>query len=123
MSRIQNAVISSVKTALGWVPAQWLPGGTPDPLIQRRAAIGRQDSRLDGPVKVGGQARFAAEVAMDRLSYATLVHSTVTHGRITRPDTAPAEAAPGGIPVLTHRNKPRNGTIPTHSGKKERAGG
>src|SRR3546814_11854930 len=105
MSRLQKAGIASVKTALGWVPAQWLPGGTPDPLIQRRVAIGRQDSRLDGPVKVGGQARFAAEVAMDRLSYATLVHSTVTHGRIPRLDPAAPEAAPGGLPVMTQDRK------------------
>src|SRR5262249_29167155 len=111
MSRMQNAVIGSVKTVLGWVPAQWLPGGTPDPLIQRRAAIGRQASRLDGPAKVRGQARFAAEVAMDRLSYASLVHSTVTRGRITRLETTAAEAAPGVILVMTHRNMPRIGTL------------
>jgi len=107
MSRIQNTLIESVKTVLGWVPAQWLPGGKPDPLIERRAAIGRQASRLDGPAKVSGEARFAAEVAMDRLSYASLVHSTVTRGRITRLETAAAEAAPGVILVLTHRNMPR----------------
>ena len=107
MSRIQNAVIESVKTVLGWVPAQWLPGGTPDPLIERRAAIGRQASRQDGPAKVRGEARFAAEVAMDRLTYASLVHGTVTRGRITRLETAAAEAAPGVILVLTHRNMPR----------------
>lgn len=111
MSRMQNAVIESVKTVLGWVPAQWLPGGTPDPLIQRRAAIGRQASRLDGPEKVRGEARFAAEVAMDRLCYASLVHSTVTRGRITRLDTATAEAAPGVILVMTHRNMLRIGTL------------
>ena len=51
MSRIQNTLVESVKTVLGWVPAEWLPGGKPDPLIQRRAAIGRQASRLDGPQK------------------------------------------------------------------------
>lgn len=111
MSRVQNAVVDSVKTVLGWVPAQWLPGGTPDPLIQRRAAIGRQDSRLDGPEKVRGQARFAAEVAMDRLTYASLVHSPVTRGRITRLDTAGAEAAPGVILVMTYRNMPRVGPL------------
>jgi xanthine dehydrogenase YagR molybdenum-binding subunit len=112
MSTAQNILIESVKTVLGWVPAQWLPGGTPDPLIQRRAAIGRQDSRLDGPEKVTGQARFAAEVALDRLSYASLVHSTVTRGRITRLDTAAADAAPGVILVMTYRNMPRLGTLP-----------
>lgn len=111
MSTVQNLLIESVKTVLGWVPAQWLPGGTPDPLIQRRAAVGRQDSRLDGPEKVRGQARFAAEVPMDRLSYASLVHSTVTRGRITRLDTAAAEAAPGVILVMTYRNMPRIGTL------------
>jgi len=112
MSRMQNAVISSVKTALGLVPAQWLPGGTPDPLIQRRVAIGRQDSRLDGPEKVRGDARFAAEVEMEHLTYASLLHSTVTRGRITRIETAAAEAAPGVILVLTYRNMPRISTIP-----------
>jgi xanthine dehydrogenase YagR molybdenum-binding subunit len=112
MSRMQNAVISSVKTALGWVPAQWLPGGTPDPLIGRSAAIGRQDSRLDGPDKVSGRARFAAEFGMETLSYATLVHSTISRGRIAHLDTAAAEAAPGVILVLSHRNMPRIGTVP-----------
>lgn len=112
MSKAQNAIISSVRTVMGWVPAQWLPGGTPDPLIERRAAIGRQASRLDGPLKVAGAARFAAEVAMDRLCYATLVHSPVTRGRITRLDTSAAEAAPGVILVMTHRTMPRIGTLP-----------
>ncbi|MEG3152922.1 xanthine dehydrogenase family protein molybdopterin-binding subunit [Sphingomonas sp. ZT3P38] len=112
MSRVQNVVIGSVRTVLGWVPAQWLPGGSPDPLIDRRAAIGRQASRLDGPVKVTGQARFAAEVAMEGLSYATLVHSPVTRGRITRLDTSAAEAAAGVILVMTYRNMPRIGSVP-----------
>ena len=107
MSRIQNTLVESVKTVLGWVPAEWLPGGKPDPLIQRRAAIGRQASRLDGPQKARGEARFAAEVAMEGLCYASLVHSTVTRGRITRLETAAAEAAPGVILVMTHRNMPR----------------
>lgn len=111
MSRMQNAVVESVKTVLGWVPAQWLPGGTPDPLIQRRGAIGRQASRLDGPEKVRGEARFAAEVAIDRLCYASLVHSTVTRGRITRLDTVAAAAAPGVILVMTYRNMPRIGSL------------
>ncbi|WP_336971078.1 xanthine dehydrogenase family protein molybdopterin-binding subunit [Sphingobium aromaticiconvertens] len=112
MTKIQNAVIGSVRTVIGWMPAGWLPGGTPDPLIGRHAVIGRQASRLDGPLKVSGQARFAAEVVMDGLSYAALLHSPVTRGRIERLDTKAAEAAPGVILVLTHRNMPRIGTLP-----------
>ncbi|RTL94252.1 xanthine dehydrogenase family protein molybdopterin-binding subunit [Ancylobacter aquaticus] len=111
MSRMQNVIIETVKTAIGWVPAQWLPGGTPDPLIERRVALGRQDSRLDGPAKVTGLARFAAEVPMERLCHAALLHSTATRGRIARLDTGAAESAPGVVLVMTHRNMPRIGTL------------
>ena len=107
MSRVQNVIIGSVRGALSWVPAQWLPGGTPDPLIGRRGEIGRQAPRVDGEIKVQGQARFSAEIAMDDLCYAALVHSTITRGRIARLDTAAAEAAPGVLLVVTHRNMPR----------------
>ncbi|MFC6487026.1 xanthine dehydrogenase family protein molybdopterin-binding subunit, partial [Nitratireductor sp. GCM10026969] len=72
----------------------------------------RQASRLDGPVKVRGQARFAAEVAMEGVCYAALVHSPITRGRIARLDTSAAEAAPGVVLVVTHRNMPRLGTVP-----------
>lgn len=111
MTKIQNAVIGSVRTVIGWVPAGWLPGGSPDPLIERRAAIGRQASRLDGPLKVAGEARFAAEVAVDNLAHAALVYSPITRGRIARLDTDAAEAAPGVILVVTYRNMPRLGTL------------
>jgi xanthine dehydrogenase YagR molybdenum-binding subunit len=107
MSRVQNVIVGSVRTALGWVPAQWLPGGTPDPLIRRRGEVGRQAPRVDGEIKVQGRARFSAEVAMEGLCYATLVHGTITRGRITHLDTAAAEAAPGVLLVITHRNMPR----------------
>lgn len=107
MSRVQNVIIGSVRGALSWVPAQWLPGGTPDPLIARRGEIGRQAPRLDGEIKVQGQARFSAEVAVEGLCYAALVHATITRGRIAALDTAAAEAAPGVLLVLTHRNMPR----------------
>ena len=112
MSNLQNIIISSVRTALGWVPGQWLPGGTPDPLIEHRSAVGRQASRLDGPAKVTGSATFAAEVTLDGLCYATLVHSPITSGRITALDTAAAEQAPGVIRVVTHRTMPRVASPP-----------
>jgi len=110
MSRTQNLIVESVRTALGWVPAGWLPGGKPDTLIARRGEIGRQAARIDGPAKVRGEARFAAEIAIEGLCYATLVHSTVTRGRIVRLDTEAAERAPGVIKVVTHRNMPRIGS-------------
>lgn len=107
MSRVQNVLVGSVRTALGWVPAQWLPGGTPDPLIGRRGEIGRQAPRVDGEAKVQGAARFSAEVAVEGLCYTALVHSTITRGRIQKIDIAAAEGAQGVLLVLTHRNMPR----------------
>src|ERR1700722_10703256 len=112
MSRVQNAVVGTVQTLLGWTPSRWLPGGMPDPLIERRVTIGRHASRVDGALKVSGQAVFAAEVAINRLSYMALVHSTVTRGRITKIDTRAAEASPGVILAVTYRKMPRIGIVP-----------
>ncbi len=64
-------------------------------------------SRLDGPLKVRGEARFAAEYVMEGMVYAALRYSTVARGRITRLDTGAAEAAAGVVLVMTYRNAPR----------------
>ncbi|WP_414717145.1 xanthine dehydrogenase family protein molybdopterin-binding subunit [Tardiphaga sp. 42S5] len=92
---------------MGYVPSSWLPGGTRDPLIDKRVTLGTQQSRVDGPDKVQGVARFAAEVRMDGLVYAACVHSTIARGKITELDLAAAEAAPGVVLVMTHRNAPK----------------
>ncbi len=69
--------------------------------------VGRPIPRLDGALKVRGQARFAAEVPFERLAYGALVHSSIARGRIAEIDTAAAEAAPGVLLVMTYRNAPR----------------
>ena len=107
MSKLQNAIVGGVRTAMGYVPSSWLPGGTPDPLIDKRVALGTQQSRIDGPDKVRGAARFAAEVPMDRLTYAAFVHSTIARGKIAQLDLSAAEAAPGVVLIMTHRNAPK----------------
>jgi xanthine dehydrogenase YagR molybdenum-binding subunit len=107
MSKLQNAIVGSVRTALGYVPSSWLPGATPDPLIDRRVTLGTQQSRVDGPDKVRGVARYAAEVQMERLLYAACVHSTIARGKISELDVATAEAALGVALVMTHRNAPK----------------
>jgi xanthine dehydrogenase YagR molybdenum-binding subunit len=107
MSKLQNAIVGSVRTALGYVPSSWLPGATPDPLIDRRVTLGTQQSRVDGPDKVRGIARFAAEVPLERLLYAACVHSTIARGMISELGVAAAEAAPGVVLVMTHHNAPK----------------
>lgn len=76
-------------------------------ITQKHGAIGTPVSRVDGPLKVMGQAQFAAEVPLPGLAYATLVHSTIARGRIATLDTSAAEVAPGVMLVMTYRNAPR----------------
>src|SRR5919106_6254964 len=113
MSKLQNALVGGVRTVLGHVPASWLPGGTPDPLIGKRVVLGTQQSRVDGPDKVRGAARFAAEIPMENLLHAAFVHSTVARGKIVEIDVSAAEAAPGVALVMTHRNAPKMAVPPS----------
>jgi xanthine dehydrogenase YagR molybdenum-binding subunit len=102
-----SLILEAMKTAVRLAPESWLPGGTPDPLMNKHGLIGRPVSRIDGPLKVAGAARFAAEVMLDGIVYAALRYSTIARGRITMVDTAAAEAAPGVALVMTYRNAPR----------------
>jgi xanthine dehydrogenase YagR molybdenum-binding subunit len=106
MNSRRDGAHAVTQTAAGLDPESWL-AGTPDPLIRKHGLIGAPVSRVDGPLKVQGKARFAAEVRMDGLAYAALVHSTIACGRIARLDTAAAEAAPGVVLVMTCKNAPR----------------
>ena len=88
--------------------------------------IGQPISRLDGPLKVEGQASFAAEFPIDGMSYAALAFSTIAKGRIATLDVGEAEAAPGVVLVMTHQNAPPMGPMPMMLGPGEpdwRAGG
>jgi xanthine dehydrogenase YagR molybdenum-binding subunit len=97
----------TIKTVIGIVPDRWLPGAASDPLMHKHGLIGQPISRIDGPLKVEGKARFAAEVAFEDLAYAALSYSTIARGRIVSMDTAQARSAPGVILVMTHDNAPR----------------
>src|ERR1700693_3694973 len=96
-----------LRTVLRYVPDALVPGTRPDDGRVQHGHIGEPVSRLDGALKVRGQARFAAEVAMEGLLHAAVLHSTVARGRVAALDTAAAEAAPGVVLVMTHRNAPR----------------
>ncbi|MGU3391180.1 xanthine dehydrogenase family protein molybdopterin-binding subunit [Sphingomonas sp. M1A8_2b] len=101
---VQGAMTKLVPLA----PDSWVPGGVPDPLIARKhGLIGTSVSRLDGPLKVKGAARFAAEFPLDNMVYAALAFATIPRGRIATLDVAAAEAAAGVVAVMTYRNAPR----------------
>ena len=79
----------------------------PDPLLERwDGEIGRPVDRVDGPAKVRGEAAYAADIPLPGMVYAALAFSTVAKGSIATLDTAEAEAAPGVVLVMTHRNAP-----------------
>ncbi len=70
-------------------------------------AVGAPLPRVDGPLKVTGGARYAAEFHPDGLAYAATHDSTVSAGRIAAIDTEAAERALGVLLVLTHFNADR----------------
>jgi len=107
MPILQDALQAVIKTAIALAPDSFIPGGKPDPLIgHKHGLIGAPVSRIDGPLKVCGRATFAAEFPLEGLTYAALKYSTIARGRMTGIDTAAAEAAPGVVLVMTHRNAP-----------------
>ena len=67
-------------------------------------AIGRPLSRLDGPDKVSGGARYPGEIAPPGLVHATIVGATIPSGRVTAIRAEEALAADGVLAVLTHEN-------------------
>ncbi len=71
------------------------------------SVIGAPLSRVDGPDKVTGRARYAAEFHPHGLVYAATADSTIAAGEITAIDVARAERAPGVLLVLTHFNADR----------------
>src|SRR5438477_10339965 len=66
--------------------------------------IGEPHPRVDGPAKVTGTARYAAETELPGLLYGSLVMSAIPSGRVLRLDVAEAERASGVVAVITPRN-------------------
>jgi xanthine dehydrogenase YagR molybdenum-binding subunit len=68
--------------------------------------IGKPVSRVDGPAKVTGQAKYAAEFNAPGLAHGFVVSSTIAKGRIKKIDRSAALVVPGVIAVLAHDNRP-----------------
>lgn len=74
------------------------PGTTP--------SLGQPMDRVDGLLKVTGQARYAGEYQELGLLYGSVVSSTIASGRIVSIDTSAAMQVPGVVAVLDHTNRP-----------------
>ncbi|HEY3812744.1 MAG TPA: xanthine dehydrogenase family protein molybdopterin-binding subunit [Caulobacteraceae bacterium] len=66
--------------------------------------IGDPTLRIDGPAKVTGAARYAADEPAAKPAYACLVTSAIARGRVTGFHLEDAKAEPGVLDVLTHEN-------------------
>lgn len=69
--------------------------------------IGQPISRVDGPDKVTGRAKYAAEFNVPNLTYGVVVSSAIAKGRIVAIDDRAALLQPGVLTVLTHQNRPK----------------
>lgn len=108
-SDMESGVVehSEAPSALALATDSWAPGARADPLIFRKHGhVGKPVSRLDGPLKVAGAARFAAEYSFENMAYAAIAHSSISLGRLASIDSREAEAAPGVVAVMTYRNAP-----------------
>ncbi|WP_338781513.1 xanthine dehydrogenase family protein molybdopterin-binding subunit [Streptomyces sp. DG1A-41] len=74
---------------------------------QPQAAVGAPLSRVDGRLKVTGQAKYAADHDIDGVVHAVVVDSSIGRGRITGIDTRAANALRGVLGVISHLDKPR----------------
>jgi xanthine dehydrogenase YagR molybdenum-binding subunit len=64
--------------------------------------IGRDTPRVDGPLKVTGNAKYTSDFHFPGMLYAVPVEATIANGRIEKLDTAAAEKM-AGVRLILHR--------------------
>ena len=74
---------------------------------QTKPVTGQPINRVDGRLKVMGEAHFSAEFPFDNIAHAVIIGSAIAKGRIQNIDVSAAENAPGVLSVITHRNAPK----------------
>ena len=74
--------------------------------MNKAVSFGKPLNRVDGPLKVCGQARYAADQAAYDLLHGSVVCSAIAKGRIRSIDASAALALPGVAWVMTHENRP-----------------
>ncbi len=69
--------------------------------------VGHSVCKLDALGLACGQARFVDDIAISDLAHAKILRSPHAHAEIVAIDTSAAQALPGVLAVLDHRNTPR----------------
>jgi xanthine dehydrogenase YagR molybdenum-binding subunit len=68
--------------------------------------LGKPVSRVDGPAKVTGAAKYAAEFNQTGLAYGYVINSPIAKGRIKSIDRGRALDVPGVIEIFAHDHRP-----------------
>ncbi len=68
--------------------------------------IGAAVNRVDGPLKVSGQAQYAVDHKLENLAYGVGVFSTMGNARVVRVEASDAQGMPGVLAVLHRGNTP-----------------
>lgn len=114
-----NTIIAAVEAA-----AAMMRGETPPPPALPHHAdgrpysapiIGKHLTRVDAIAKVTGKARYAEDIKMPGMLYATITRSPHPHARVLRIDTTPAERMPGVVKVLTAQDIPGHNDLDNYS--------
>lgn len=74
--------------------------------MENTPSVGQPISRLEGHLKVTGNAKYAAEYDAPDLLYGYIVNSTITKGKIKAIDTSEIKKMEGVVEVFTHDNRP-----------------
>ena len=75
-----------------------MPDNKPDyswPAQEKRSLIGKRLSRVDGPLKVSGKAKYTYDTHRPGMLYAKAVRSPYAHAKVVSIDTSAAEKMPG----------------------------
>ncbi|MBD0302990.1 MAG: xanthine dehydrogenase family protein molybdopterin-binding subunit, partial [Tolypothrix sp. T3-bin4] len=74
--------------------------------------IGKPLDRVDGRLKVTGEAPYTADVSIESLTYGVIFQSAIASGKIIQIDTSAAAAVPGVIDIVTYQQTPSLVKIP-----------
>ena len=65
------------------------------PWPEKSRLLGTRVSRIDGPLKVSGRAKYSYDIVRPGMIYGRILRSPHAHARLTRIDASAAEKAPG----------------------------
>lgn len=70
------------------------------PAADKRKVIGKRRSRVDGPAKSSGRAKYTYDIVRPNMLYADSVKCPYAHAKVTKIDTSDAERMPGVAAVV-----------------------